>query len=448
MPTTGATWQPLLQGEAAAEALQVAEEIAAALASEVAQAEAEDRTGSEASLSGGAAGQALFFDYAAQAFPAEERYRELAETCLDRAIEAVAERPMGFGLYAGFPGIAWAAEHLQRRAAAQGGEELAEGDINEEIDAALDDLLSPSGWRGPYDLIGGLVGLGVYALERLPRAPAADCLAAVVDRLAELAESSPGGVTWFTSPEHLGSRVRAFQPEGHYDLGLAHGVPAVLPLLALAWRAGVREQVASSLLSDGVRWLLAQREEIGSVSCFTTWIAPGVERTPARLAWCYGDPGVATALLAAARLAGRPDWEREALAIARRAAERPVEGAGVWDAGLCHGAFGVAHLFNRIHQATRDDLFARTARVWYREGLRFREPGRGVAGFAAWELGDGEEPRWRPDSGFLTGSAGIGLALLAAATPHEPAWDRVLLADIPGEPAAETSLPLGGTAAR
>jgi hypothetical protein len=434
MTTTGATWRPLLQGEAAAEALQTAEEIAAALAAEVAPAEAEDRAGSAASLSAGAAGQALFFDYAAQAFPAEERYRELAETCLDRAIEAVAERPMGFGLYAGFPGIAWAAEHLQRRAAAPGDDELAEGDVddvNAEIDAALDDLLSPSGWRGPYDLIGGLVGLGVYALERLPRPPAAACLAAVVDRLAELAESGPGGVTWLTSPEHLASRVRAFHPEGHYDLGLAHGVPAVLPLLALAWRAGVREPVASYLLSDGVRWLLAQREEAGSVSCFTTWIAPGVERTPARLAWCYGDPGIAVALLAAARLAGRPDWEREALAVARRAAERPIEGAGVWDAGLCHGAFGVAHLFNRLHQATGDELFARTARVWYREGLRFREPGRGVAGFAAWERGDGEEPRWRPDGGFLTGSAGIGLALLAAATPHEPAWDRVLLADVP-----------------
>jgi hypothetical protein len=31
----------------------------------------------------------------------------------------------------------------------------------------------------------------------------------------------------------------------------------------------------------------------------------------------------------------------------------------------------------------------------------------------------------------LTGAAGIALALLAAATPIEPAWDRMLLVSIP-----------------
>jgi hypothetical protein len=35
------------------------------------------------------------------------------------------------------------------------------------------------------------------------------------------------------------------------------------------------------------------------------------------------------------------------------------------------------------------------------------------------------------DPGFLTGAAGIGLALLAATSPVEPAWDRVLLASVP-----------------
>ena len=37
-----------------------------------------------------------------------------------------------------------------------------------------------------------------------------------------------------------------------------------------------------------------------------------------------------------------------------------------------------------------------------------------------WIVGEGEELAWRSDPGFLTGSAGVGLALLAAATPVEP----------------------------
>ena len=42
--------------------------------------------------------------------------------------------------------------------------------------------------------------------------------------------------------------------------------------------------------------------------------------------------------------------------------------------------------------------------------------------------GQGE---WRDDPGFLNGAAGIGLVLLAAASPLEPEWDRVLLASLP-----------------
>lgn len=33
--------------------------------------------------------------------------------------------------------------------------------------------------------------------------------------------------------------------------------------------------------------------------------------------------------------------------------------------------------------------------------------------------------------GFLTGAAGIGLALLGAVSPVEPSWDRLLLCSVP-----------------
>lgn len=443
-------WKPLLEGEAAAEALRVADEIAAAIAAEVSQGGTGDpaqAAARQASLAGGSAGHALFFDYAAEAIPGkEEEYGNRAAESLERAIEAVAEEPMSFGLHSGFTGIAWVAQHLQRRlsgseepegAAAEGaaGEEEDGEDPNAEIDAALQDLLARRPWTETYDLIGGLVGLGIYALERLPRPSAAACLAAVVDHLADLAQATPEGATWFTPPELLGPWARPLNPEGHYNLGVAHGVPAVLPLLAAACREGVRAERAAPLLADGMRWVLAQQDRTGAVSCFTNAVGEGVERGPARLAWCYGDAGIAVALLAAARLAGRAEWEAEALAVARRAAERQVQAAGVRDAGLCHGAFGLAHLFNRLYQATGDGLFAQAARTWYREGLAYRQPEGGIAGFAAWDYREGE-PRWAPETGFLTGAAGIGLALLAAATPHEPAWDRILMAEIPAVPAA------------
>jgi len=122
---------------------------------------------------------------------------------------------------------------------------------------------------------------------------------------------------------------------------------------------------------------------------------------------------------------GEPAWEREALEIARGAARRPPEEAGVMDAGLCHGAAGPGHLFSRMSQATRDATLARAARFWFDRTVAMRRPGRGIGGFSALSGKANGTRYWEDDPGLLTGASGIALALLAATTSIEPAWDRL-----------------------
>ena len=59
-----------------------------------------------------------------------------------------------------------------------------------------------------------------------------------------------------------------------------------------------------------------------------------------------------------------------------------------------------------------------------------RQPGQGIGGYTAQLLGDDGALTWA-DPGLLTGAIGIALALLAATTAVEPAWDRMLLVAIP-----------------
>jgi hypothetical protein len=140
-------------------------------------------------------------------------------------------------------------------------------------------------------------------------------------------------------------------------------------------------------------------------------------------------------LLSAADSFGRDDWKREALAIARVAARRSREDTQVKDAGLCHGSTGIAHLFNRMAQASGDDELCGAAERWYRIALDMRRPGEGLAGLLSWvdvmENGKFVGGEWKTEPGFLSGVAGTGLALLAAVTDFEPLWDRVLLVSIP-----------------
>jgi lantibiotic modifying enzyme len=419
MPSASSpAWSPLLDGDdavrAAAAVTAIAEGIAAA---------PEPVHRPVALLAGGDAGIALFFHALDRARPGQG-YGPLAEQHLERAIDCLADGPQLPSLYSGFTGVAWVAEHLQNPTPGDG------DDPSADIDEALHRHLAQSPWRHDYDLTTGLVGFGVYALEREPRPAAVGCLERVVARLEELAEPRPQGLTWHTRPELLPEESRASLPRGADNLGVAHGVPGVIGLLARLAAAGVATATVDRLLAGAVPWLLAQKLPAGERSIFPFVVGEQVHGRPARTAWCYGDPGIAAVLLAAARAAGRPDWEAEALALARAVARRPPEQCAIQDSALCHGAAGLAHLCNRLYQATGDPELRDAARRWFRQTLDDRRPGEGIGGYLAWAPADGDTDRmtWVADPGFLTGAAGIGLALLAATTAIEPVWDRLLLA--------------------
>jgi lantibiotic biosynthesis protein len=377
-------------------------------------------------LSSGSAGRALFYAYLSRFEPGRGRDRTAIRT-LERGIDELAEHPHPVSLYAGYSGVAWAVAHLERFLLDSDGE-----DTNASIDEALLEKLNREAWDGPYDLIDGLVGVGAYALERLPRPSAVECLRRVVERLEETSVPTAEGITWWSSPAWLGAKGKSQFPQGYYNLGLAHGTPGIIALLAAAHAAGISVEKAGPLLEGAVAWLLAHELQGDPISRFPSYIGTGVTNARARLAWCYGDLGIAAVLLNASRSVEKRAWREEAIRTARVAAARPPDQSGVVDAGLCHGAAGIAHLWNRLFQETGDTSFREAALYWYGRTLDLRRPGEGAAGFLAWIPDARGELGWQDDRGFLTGVAGIGLALIAAVTDEEPAWDRVLLPNLPG----------------
>ena len=425
-------WRPLLEGSLAAQAREAVEEIAAAVSAPSGwmpeNLNDTTRVTWRAGIAAGAAGKALLYSYLAldreqsgASGPGDPS--ETALELLDQASEALAEVPMGEGLFTGFPGIAWLNDHLRGRLYETDGD-----DANREIDEALIELLSKPRPKAEYDLINGLVGIGAYALEGLPRPTAARCLELAIERLEERAEQGPEGIAFFNPPESLSPYQAEAYTKGLYNLGASHGLAGAVAMLGGACRAGVAEERARPLLAGAMEWLRRHQHPPSEGFCFPHFFHPEIPSATCRIAWCYGDPGMAATLLAAARGAGVEDWEKMALEAALSAAERPEEASRIRDAGLCHGAAGIAHLFNRLYQATGEEKLAEAARFWYGWALRFRQPGEGVAGFRSWTTDNDGNQDWRSDPGFLEGAAGIGLALLAAISPVEPEWDRLLLA--------------------
>ena len=98
----------------------------------------------------------------------------------------------------------------------------------------------------------------------------------------------------------------------------------------------------------------------------------------------------------------------------------------VRDAGLCHGAAGLAHMYNRLFHATGEESFREAARRWIARTLDMAEWSAGGATYRFWLPADGVVTA-SEHAGLLNGTAGVALALLAATTPIEPMWDRMLL---------------------
>src|SRR5262249_49276038 len=145
----------------------------------------------DASLMGGDAGIALFFAYLARS-TGNANDDDASRHHLELAADAVAARRMPPDLDSGFTGVAWAIEHLDPHAETNA--------VDEGGAAWLGPAGSPPSSRQRFEHLSGLVGLGIYALERRSRPGASRILLRIIELLAALSGETSEGITWRSEP--------------------------------------------------------------------------------------------------------------------------------------------------------------------------------------------------------------------------------------------------------
>jgi hypothetical protein len=401
------SWRPLLAGQDRRRALTAVDAIAADLRTLLLPPQA---SGSVWDL----ASAALCLTYLSRA-TGETGDALAAQTLLETAIDLVgAGERLAMSLHRGAAGLAWILHHTARVLEVEGAAEATQS-LDEEL---LGYLQSPGNIGEPYDLLDGLLGLGVYGFESGNR----PLVERVVHRLAARKQVAAEGLAWHTPPE---SGNRSWFPEGHSNLGLAHGVAGVIAFLAGAMEEGIEPDTARPLLVDAVRWLRRQRLPGGGPRAFPWAVTPG--RPPVTQGfdpgWAYADSGIAAALAHAARVLGDVDLLQVALSVAERDAAR-MEELPARHPGIGFGPAGYAQIFARLCRQTGRPVFRRAARREILRLLGMRAPGMGVGGYLS--VDQAGRPRGA-DVSFLGGASGIGLVLLGAATGVDPLWDRFLL---------------------
>jgi lantibiotic modifying enzyme len=363
----------------------------------------------------GLSGEALFLLYHANLMENETSYT-LAHTLLMQAADIVGEPNLLHTHCSGMAGFGWTIMHMQEN-------ELINIEVNpllHEIDIYLEKMLFYELEQGNYDFLHGAVGVALYFLKRTQyNSQATLILQKFVVALEKMAIRSGESLKWASWLNKESRRV--------YNISLSHGMSSIVALLSKLYSVGIEQVRTASMLNGAVHFILQQQLDPHFYSsCFPAYAIESEDKiSGSRLAWCYGDLGIASALWMAGQAVQNKLWKEKAIDVFLHAAQRrSVKTEHIIDAGLCHGAAGIAHIFNRIYQQTHIPTFEQTRNYWLQQTIHMATFEDGLAGYKTYA---GKGIGYKNETNLLEGVAGIGLAFIAAADPACLSWDECLL---------------------
>ena len=415
------TWVPLLDGVSRERAHDLVANVVNDLTTWLEVGGPANRT-EPGHLQGGGAGIALLFrEY--YRLRREDAFARLAAEAWGMSARHLATGVHSLHLFSGITGVAWAAAHVR--------EEGADDDL-EDVDALVENFLASDRVPCPPDLIGGLTGIGLYLVERVPRAAATRALTHLLDHLERASvRTHRGDRAWPAQLQYLPTDYdRSRFQDGGVPLGVAHGMTAIIVLLAKIIAAGVDVPRARMLFDEAVSFMLSTRYPPSHPHSFPAAHHDSLPIARSTFSWCWGDPGTTAALLNAGRRAGHAELEREMVMAARKATAVDPLSTGLRDESMCHGYAGVGHIFNRLFQATRDEQFRECGLKWFDVSLSRPQGLDGFGGLLYYHIVDDIKGLF-PSPGLLTGSAGTALALISAIGTATPVWDMPFCVDIP-----------------
>lgn len=284
----------------------------------------------------------------------------------------------------------------------------------EAAEARIDQGTRPS--LAEFDLIEGLTGAALYHLHTQPDT---DLTRRVLTYLVRLThplpddEQRPG---WWSDRSPRGV-LSPDWPDGHLNLGMAHGISAPLAVLALAVLRGIIVNGQIEAI-ERVCTVLDARRRHGPTGTWWPYhlsqrqlLAGSVDIAPhQRPSWCYGTPGLARAQQLAGLALGDDVRQRVAVQAMADCLRDTAQLDTLTETGLCHGLSGLLHCAWRVNaDAPGTALDSHLDRVAGRLLNRLEEI-------------DQVDPE------FLDGHAGTALALLTYATGAAPGvpWDAYL----------------------
>jgi lantibiotic modifying enzyme len=210
-----------------------------------------------------------------------------------------------------------------------------------------------------YDVIVGVSGILNYILEYSHLKPMHALACSLVRILVNLKSpvlyknfSLPG---WYIPQDYLLiNEQRTQYPEGCFDTGLAHGVAGCIAALSKAYLNGVVVDHQQEAIEEMVSWL--QKNKLKSHKwpakfAFNSKFKNYLEEQPEfyRDGWCYGAPGIASAIFLASQALNKSNLRQEAIQIMTAVCKRFDQDRNLDCVSFCHGFAGLLTMVHAMY---------------------------------------------------------------------------------------------------
>ncbi|KZS42658.1 hypothetical protein AWE51_04205 [Aquimarina aggregata] len=372
----------------------------------------------------GISGVALFQFYYSKYIEDDSHADKGAET-ITRAIDLINEGVIYPTFCTGIAGACWVLEVLKEEEFV----ELDEDFLSSDLDAYLLQAMKADIETENYDFLHGAMGYGYYFLKRYQNVTNSESKKAYKEYLDLLINALKNSS--LNKDDNVWWETELIKDEGTMgcNLSLSHGMSSNINFLSRIAEHSEFYDDVKELLKNASHYILScKNKDTTLTATFPNWVVKeNADESGSRLAWCYGDLGIGLSLLRVGKQLNDTKLYNGALSALKYSTKRrDIDEAGVMDAGLCHGAYGIMHIYHYLYKTTNEVVFKETADFWAEKSLELAIHTEGYAGYMMWRGGQ-KDNNWKPSVDLLEGIAGIGLSMISYLAPFDTKWDECLL---------------------
>lgn len=363
-------------------------------------------------LLGGDFGEIIFLYYYSRI---DSSYEEKADELLGKMISTLNDSYYKSSYCNGLAGLGIGLNLLEDAGYINGA-----NDALDNIDLLLEYLLNNDLKNNKHDFLHGFIGIGFYFLMRYKQNErfSLSQIIKIVSYLQQTAIIENDTIKWKLNDDLI-----------KYNISLSHGMSSTVIFLSEILTLNITSEqrnIIIPLINGAINYILKQQLDVEKYGSWFPSFSKEYksEHQKSRLAWCYGDLGIAVAL----RHVGINISDNKLVDISTKIFEdtaiRRLDLVNnfVSDAALCHGSAGIAQIFLRMYKYTNNPIYNDAYEFWKKsvfDMIRYRN-----GNMITFQTYNPETKEWEDKTSLLDGIAGIGLFLL----PYpDSEWDRLLL---------------------